>query len=587
PSKLVRKVESVLEHLAKQKSSGATKDTLVQETGSTLIKVLGVAQPKAKHGLSVEQASMWTQLVKSLLQFPNAYWEPADAHIMFALTLTVDIGVASACSAPSDVDSLRSSTCELLEQILRGTPGIAAGLLEDAEGIVGHWAELTSAKPDWLAARARDLICRTTGTMAQASFGQSSKAADSTCRKLCTMFYNRFVGASDLDTGILVLEAFNTVALLAHQYAAKLAAHESGKKWSALLQPWISSTAQAIVSSLAAGDRQAEDMRLACSVGVYAALQRLHASFTDGEAHCDEVAKSTAALLGGELQVPRSLELALGVYAVHAPSAAGFDAAKVLAFLVRHLDSDSPKDASAQRVHRLVIAAIAGAACSESTPSFSDTVLSHVVEPLLKRLDDAAFAAALAAFLKTMQLGARAPAVCASVVQAFIRLAHKQDGSDSGVQRQRTVQRRVGTILTALHTFVSGCCNAGAAASALRIVNELVVVSGLRCTMNDVSESLAIVSALIAAPLRSANADELSDLYRLVCRCLGGIIRRHTGFILDSVSVVVAILRSLQHAFVSHAPLDPAGVGATPWIVASAPLPVRCAEAYSRVLNDL
>ncbi|KAJ2526196.1 hypothetical protein GGH20_003623, partial [Coemansia sp. RSA 1937] len=258
-----------------------------------------------------------------------------------------------------------------------------------------------------------------------------------------------------------------------------------------------------------------------------------------------------------------------------------------LAFLVRRLTANPADDTAIHRVLWPVIAAIAGISSREHTTSVSDAILSHVIEPLLKELDGAAFAATFTSFLKAMQLGERAPVVCGSVVQAFIQLAHKQDGSERGVQRQRTMQRRVGTVLTALNTFVGSICTASAATSALRIVNELVVVSGLRCTMNDVSESLAIVQAIIAMPLRSARADELADLYCLVCQCLGGTIRRHTGSILDSVSVVVAMLRSLQHAFVTLAHTQALDVADAPWIVAYAPLPVRCAEAYSRVLNDL
>ncbi|KAJ1745502.1 hypothetical protein LPJ69_006870, partial [Coemansia sp. RSA 1752] len=348
----------------------------------------------------------------------------------------------------------------------------------------------------------------------QASFGQSNKAADSACRKLCTTLYNS-LDSSDTSASVLVLEVLHTVALLAQQYTTKLLAQECGKKWVALVTPWISNTAQAIAESLAGNDSPTDDSHATCVIGIYAALQRLHAGFVGDGHHNDDIAASTVALFSGNTQTSRGPVLALAIYAAHASSATVRDAPKVLAFLVRRLTANPADDTAIHRVLWPVIAAIAGISSREHTTSVSDAILSHVIEPLLKELDGAAFAATFTSFLKAMQLGERAPVVCGSVVQAFIQLAHKQDGSERGVQRQRTMQRRVGTVLTALNTFVGSICTASAATSALRIVNELVVVSGLRCTMNDVSESLAIVQAIIAMPLRSARADELADLYCL------------------------------------------------------------------------
>ncbi|KAJ2665217.1 hypothetical protein IW148_001689 [Coemansia sp. RSA 1199] len=584
--KLARKVDSVLEHLAEHKNSSATKGALVQEIGSKLVNVLGVSQPKAKHCLSAEQTSAWIQLIQSLLQFPDAYWQPADAHVVFALALSVDIGVAAASLESDDADLLRTLACELLERMIRIVPSIALEMLEDVEDIVGHWAELARHKSGQLAAHAQSLLCHTIGSLAQASFGQSNKAADSACRKLCMTFYKSL---DDLDIGasVLVLEVLHTFALLAQQYTTKLLAQECGKKWVALVTPWINNTAQSIAGSLAGNGSSTDDSRATCVVGVYAALQRLRAGFTGDGNHSDDIAASTVALFSGNSQTSRGPVLALAIYAAHASSATVCDAPKVLAFLVRRLAANPADDTAIQRILWPVIAAIAGVSSREHNASVSDAILSHVIEPLLKELDGAAFAATFMSFLKAMQLGERAPVVCGSVVQAFIQLAHKQDGSERGVQRQRMMQRRVGTVLTALNAFVGNICTASAATSALRIVNELVVVSGLRCTMNDVSELLAIVQAITAMPLRTACTDELADLYCLMCQCLGGTIRRHTGAILDSVSVVVAMLRSLQHAFITQAHTQALDVADAPWIAAYSPLPVRCAEAYSRVLNDL
>ncbi|KAJ1775999.1 hypothetical protein LPJ62_006783, partial [Coemansia sp. RSA 2167] len=325
--KLARKVDSVLEHLAEHKTSGATKGVLVQEIGSKLAKVLGVSQPKAKHCLSAEQTSAWIRLIQSLLQFPDAYWQLADAHTVFALALSVDIGVAALSLESDDAVLLRTLACELLERMIRIAPIIALEMLGDVEDIVGHWAELARHKSGQLAAHAQSLLCHTIGALAQASFGQSNKAADSACRKLCTTLYNS-LDSSDTSASVLVLEVLHTVALLAQQYTTKILAQECGKKWVALVTPWISNTAQAIADSLAGNDSPTDDSHATCVVGIYAALQRLHAGFVGDGNHNDDIAASTVALFSGNTQTSRGPVLALAIYAAHASSATVRDAPK-------------------------------------------------------------------------------------------------------------------------------------------------------------------------------------------------------------------------------------------------------------------
>ncbi|PIA19093.1 hypothetical protein COEREDRAFT_79074 [Coemansia reversa NRRL 1564] len=70
-----------------------------------------------------------------------------------------------------------------------------------------------------------------------------------------------------------------------------------------------------------------------------------------------------------------------------------------------------------------------------------------------------------------------------------------------------------------------------------------------------------------------------------MCHTLGGVVRHHGGVVLDGIALVTGLLRTLLHAFVT--PPTRVDAASTPWIIALAPLPLNCAAAYARVLEDL
>ncbi|KAJ2093926.1 hypothetical protein GGI16_005725 [Coemansia sp. S142-1] len=116
--------------------------------------------------------------------------------------------------------------------------------------------------------------------------------------------------------------------------------------------------------------------------------------------------------------------------------------------------------------------------------------------------------------------------------------------------------------------------------------------------MFDVGETLSMIFTAVTLPLPDTTGADLPSLYRSACKLLGAVVRHHTNEVLDSVSVTVAVLRALLHAFVT--PSFPRSLAAsttrqrfeidcsqTPWIVAYAPFPISCAESYSRVVAEL
>ncbi|KAJ2327471.1 hypothetical protein IWW51_001727 [Coemansia sp. RSA 2702] len=557
PSKLMRRLDTALEHLA------------APEIG----KLLGTASSKTKHGLSRAQAAAWVQLARSLLRFPDAYWGADRIARVFALVLAIDTGVAAACADTTDANALRLLACALADRLLRRAPNIVSGLLEFVKDLVDHWTALAEEATGELATYAHRLACLAVAALAQAGFGQANKAADTACRELCTGLFARL----DSALGVLALDALAAVAQAARQYAASLKSCPGIEQWTALLPGWIGQTAQAVARG---GERAA------CFVGAYAVLRRLAASMGCDGSGDDEIAGCAATQLGEGARESSGLRLALAVYAVYTPQVLGASASRVLALLVRQLASGTAESSAArqQRELRAAIAAITGASVDEEQ-ALSDVVGSYAVEPLLQGLDEAAFVAALTAFVQGMLRGGQAAAIGGSAVRVCVRLARKQDTGAHAAQRQRAVQRRVGSVLTATHAAISRADSAEAAADALRIVDEVVGAPGLRCTMHDIGEALASVWTLLMAPLRQA-PDSLADLYCQVCRCLGAIARRHGAPVLDAPAALVPILRVLQHAFVSRPDSAPA-LPNEPWLVAHAPFPVRCAEAYSRLLSDL
>ncbi|KAJ2451559.1 hypothetical protein EV183_003544 [Coemansia sp. RSA 2336] len=592
--KLVSKVGAVFELMANLNSAATAKSKQIETMGSKLVDILAKLQIKSTHGLSAEQASMWHHLLQALLRFPDVYWEPAHAHVLFALVLAVDIGVAPLCREASDAESLRVLAYTLLERWLQSIPSAVADMTSSIESMVVHWiAVYEKAASDSLTRQTQSLLSVLMRVLAQAGFGQSKTAVDSVNRKLCMMLLDRLDHSTGTNISTLVLDMVNMVSISAQQYAAKAATQQNSEQWVSLLQSRIDSVAHKIVAHLAAATNDsAVDTQAACGVGVYTVLQRLYLSVAgvSSSAHGDI---SAGMDLSRVTRIDSCFALAMCVYSIHALSMSSESTAATLAFLVRQLAEGALYSDDKQQMIVSILAAITGITGDKSM-SFADAITFYAAEPLLKKLDEKSFAAAFTSFLQTMMLGTRAPLVCSKFVQAIVRLAYKHDGREQGIQRQRAVQRRVGTVLAAVHSYVRDRCNMGAISDVLCVVNELVVVSGLRCTMNDIGEALSIIDTVLAMPLRSSlSAKESDALYCLVCRTLSGIVRRHTNVVLDSISLLTGTLRLLLHAFVTPAlprqsensgEIDPSS---TSWIIASAPFSATCADAYSRMLNDL
>ncbi|KAJ1750349.1 hypothetical protein LPJ55_002474 [Coemansia sp. RSA 990] len=592
--KLANKVAAVFELMTSQNSTDTTKSKQIETIGSKLVDILAKSQSKSTRGLTAEQASMWYYLLQALLRFPDAYWEPAYAHVLLALVLTVDIGIAPMCREASGAESLRVLAYGLLERWLQSMPSVVTDMSSSIEGVVIHWiAVYEQAKSESLTKQTQNLLSVLMRVLAQAGFGQSKTAVDSVNRKLCVALLDRLDHLTGPNISTLVLDMVNMVSISAQQYAAKAATHQNSEKWASLLQPRVDSIAHKIVAQLAAETSDsAIDMQAACGVGLYTALQRLYSS-TTGVSLPVHVDISVGIDLSRKTCIGNCFDLAMCVYSIHTLSMTSESTAAILAFLVRQLTADALYSADKQQMITSILEAITGIT-SDKSMSFADAIIFYAAEPLLKKLDEKSFAAAFTSFLQTMMLGTRAPSVCSKFVQAIVRLAHKHGGSEQGIQRQRTVQRRIGTVLAAAHSYVRDSCNTGKISDVLCVVNELVVVSGLRCTMNDIGEALSIIDTVLVLPLCSGlSAEESDGLFCLVCRTLSGIIRRHTNIVLDSISLLTGTLRLLLHAFVTPAlprqsensvEID---ASSTSWIIAAAPFSATCAEAYSRMLNDL
>ncbi|KAJ2709581.1 hypothetical protein H4R19_004179, partial [Coemansia spiralis] len=601
PPKLYRKITGVLEGIVSSAVEGSAPAAAAFAGVNSDIAKLGAAANdlRDKYRLSSAQGAAWIQLVRSILRLPAIYWSPERAHVVLALAMVADFGISEALSDSADAGVLQALSRALLERMLQHTPALAADLVPCAARAIERWA--SDAQPaGQLAECSQRLLCLAMGVLAQHAFGDANKAADSACRKACARLYGRFDQAQQLDigsTGMLVLEALGAVARTAQHCENEAQPRIGGDEWAGLLAPWLAQTAGRIAEQLDAGG--SGDPQLAAgSIALYCTLKRLHAGatgarFTDGDGG---LASQISAALKSASQLPGVLTLALVLFAIHGETELGVGAPELLALLTRFLADAGDVRSDAWPLVRTAIAAIAGGA-EHAGDDLVDAVIGGAIVPLLRMLDEAAFASFFASCLRRLRVGdARTASTSSRVILAFVRLESKQDGAAGSALRQRMAQRHVGSILSALHAYVCEHRSYDAALNALAVVGELAVSSSVRFAMFDVSESLAIVATLASMPLDmpEGSAGALAaDLYCRVCRILSGIVGRHTGLVLDSISLLVGTLRSLLHAFVEPVDTERSGgscrvdAAATPWIVACAPLPAPCAEAYGRVLSDL
>ncbi|KAJ2465862.1 hypothetical protein GGI02_004565 [Coemansia sp. RSA 2322] len=599
------------DHRRKRRS----KKRLVSGMLDALMERLGGGGDIGGHGVVCsDQASMWQQLVRGLSCFPPEYWGAEHAHVVLAVGLTADMGIARMCERREDATLLRVHSRALTERVLQciagggstsGASGAAAavvGLVQHAAGLVEHWAQTASATEEeedgeergrLLLESTRRLVRLAVGAQAQAAFGQGMEAASTACRELCTGLYGRR-GASEAarQLGLDSLGAVaRAAALYAHKQQGGSGSGSGWDAWRALAASWLERAAQQVHVGIDALAEEGTQQLSTWELADYAALWRLHASLAPAglapspgpeSARGLDVARRVARALP-QIQTSRQPSFALGLVALlihqHGALAGGDDVSgPVLAFLARHV-TVAGDDAALQ--------ALAGALLDDGGKSSGSAFAVRVgVEPLLRQLGAAAFGGALDAVLVRVGAGRVAAAAGCVVVQAFVRAAFRHHGGADGDGRRKAVQRRVGAILTAAAEAIGRTPDA--VLPALRVASDLVLERALHLRAFDVAEALALVAAAAAAPASATAACAAPALFRAACRVLGALVRHHAAHVLRSAAVLVALLRALLHAFVARGgSAPPPDAARTPWPAAHAPLPAPCADALARVLAEL
>ncbi|KAJ2489004.1 hypothetical protein IWW37_004332 [Coemansia sp. RSA 2050] len=606
-------VMEVLDWLAartQKKGGSKAKGNQMLATMDVVMDKLG-AQDLApgKHKLKASQASVWIQLLRGLLCFPTAYWSAERAHVVLALALAVDLGIATMCKHEDDVLSLRIHSRAVIERLLKCLPSASAGLVQHAPAIVDHWVG-TARLSDQLISPSRRLVRLVMGALAQAAFGQLMDSASATCRELCTRFYtsisedNQSTESSLAD--VLALESLDAVAKAAAAYTQKLQAKGKDKEWCSLVKSWLKQVARLVDAHFdrmrQSGDETASSTRSTCLLGVLVSLSSLYKSLTDkAPSYVLDIARRASESLPLLAQSTGTFALGLVLLSVHNHETAGASCHVILAYLTNQLAAISARDARNDTMPlalQSLVVSIAGAdSDSVATMPLSDAIICYAVEPLLKSLDHLVFAASFDTFLKLMSRPSQYTTdSVGSMLLVYIRTAYRQLGNSSATTKRKAVQRRLGNILTTLHAAMRASPTASTIVFALNTASELVLEPAMHFTMFDVGETLSMIFTAVTLPLPSAQGADLPGLYRSACKLLGAVVRHHTNEVLDSVSVTIAVLRALLHAFV--APSLPRSLAASrqrfevncslsPWVIAYAPFPVSCAESYSRVLAEL
>ncbi|KAJ1957189.1 hypothetical protein EC988_000959, partial [Linderina pennispora] len=537
------------------------------QTASDIISAASNSRAKRSEG----SAEVWVELVRSLLRFPDAYWFADKTPALFAVLLAIDQGVA--CEAATV--ELRVLCRALLERLIRTSSGLLPLLTQHAAGLVSLWMAEEQTSEELLVA-SRRLLFVAMGSLAQAAFGQANLAAN----KACVSIAKTLLG----ESGSLAAEGVRAIAGCAKQYAKKLQKCEFAEKWAQVSAKCIKKQSKAVLKGLAGIDK-ADDTEMTAALGRLAAAQIISESAT-GEA-VDRAALVAATLDSlSRLSAATASEFALALvfYACHTPAVSNADTLRLLASMTHRLAHT--KDDPLSLMQQSFIALISDADGLLAI-SLSDAVAQYAVEPLLRQISSVAFEQSLVAFLKIAQQPNSGAAV-RKVLVAFIRMAYRQSGNES-VEKRKAVQRRLGNILSIISSGVGS--DVASVIASLSVISELVLEPFMRFTMFDISECLAFVSSVVSVPLVMANT-QAEDLFRLVCRVLGGIIRHHTNQVLDGISLLVNILRSLLHAFVVPVlprSQQPVGVDSalTPWIIAYAPFPAESADSYARLISEL
>ncbi|KAJ2584399.1 hypothetical protein GGH95_000410, partial [Coemansia sp. RSA 1836] len=291
PSALSSGVLHVAEWLAastEKKASGKTKGNQTLAMMDVVMDKLGARDLAAgKHKLKTGQAYTWIQLLRGLLCFPVAYWSAERAHVVLAVALTVDLGIAAMCDSEDDALSLRIHSRAVIERLLKCLPSASAGLVQHALTIVDHWSA-TARLSEQLILPSRRLVRLAVSALAQSAFGQSMDAASVTCRELCTHLYTSIGGDSATSSlaDVLTLDSLDAVAKVAAAYAQKLQAKGKDKEWCSLVKSWLKRIAQQVCldfDCMSQGGAESSsslssDTRSTCRLGVLVSLSSLYKS---------------------------------------------------------------------------------------------------------------------------------------------------------------------------------------------------------------------------------------------------------------------------------------------------------------------
>ncbi|KAJ2084394.1 hypothetical protein H4R24_000024 [Coemansia sp. RSA 988] len=571
PPRLAKRVDAVLAQLADSDSCDAAV---------TLLDAPPITCQRRR--LNATQAQTWQRLMRALLRFPTAYWTAAHAHALMALALTADVGIALACAEADDARTLRGLSTALLERLVRHAPGAAARLARHTPRLTEHWIE-GAKKPGALGDSVRALMRAALSAHAQSAFAQESRSVHAECRKLCVQLLD-WLNPTAPTAEHTSVDVLGAVSCAVQQHVDRKLCGR--RKWAALLESWLMRTDNGAKRYLDGSTRGGDAALLAAAcIGAHAALRRIYFAATGKQAPASAgIADHGAALLRTGLPpIPcmATWSLLFDAIARHSSEVG----AGLLGSVVQRLaeiDAELPSDTGVGLL-RAVAAAVAGRSCDDSgcDDGLTGCILRGAVDPLLLTLDGDAFTAAL----REVLLSANATAVSSTIVLAFVRAAYRHGGPQAAT-RQRAVQKHAATVLVSLHEGIR--TQPSRAQQILATVSEIGATPALRLTMFDASEAVAAVATAAALPagkLSLKTDDAHAELFEQMCHTLGSIVRHHGGVVLDGVALITGLMRTLLHAFVT--PPTRIDVDATPWIIALAPLPSRCAAAYARVLADL
>ncbi|KAJ1725500.1 hypothetical protein LPJ53_000315 [Coemansia erecta] len=559
--------------------------------GAEAIAVL-VADGLAPPPLREELAAPWALAVRALLRFPPAYWPADQLPAVLALALFAD----RACT---DAPEPRQLLARLLA---RRQPQAAHLLAPHVQQLLQQLQRQPTSSASAEHARAtRHLVHALAAALLQAGMqgtGDAAQEADTACRSLCIRL---------LDTdGVLALEALAAVARVAALGPRALRRNcPAPGKW----LEWASACVGKCRGVDNIADADADTVVVCC--GVRACVRALRRSLADMDE--DEDADADA---DGDNDASHAtddvLALALTLDSVHKPGAlAAPQAAQLLSQLAGHLHRALAQ--SSAHIAPLLQAFSGCVAPHLSTSSFSFSsqasdsqagfIALHAAF-LLQRMDAGHFDRTL---VRLVQLAAQPGAshatprllrACLLAGRPGLGVGARNDSQEKkyngGEEKRRSVQRRVGAIISALHVAL----RTPDAQEALDALADLVQDAKVRLAPHDTAAALALATTACMLPGRPPRP---ADLYISVCRLLGALAIHHASGVLACLPTYVAALRTLLHAFATPAKekeeekeeeaathmATAAFVDTAPWITACAPLPVECAEAYARALSAL